>query len=81
MGRPSKFETHIKPHFDDIKKAFDRGVEEKEIAKNLGITISTWCDYKNKYSECAELLKRDDNTTSERLKRLDSSLLKIADVF
>ena len=78
MGRPSKFETHIKPHFDEIKKAFDRGVEEKEIAKNLGIAISTWCDYKNKYSEFAELLKRDDNATREILNRLDSSLLKIA---
>ena len=81
MGRPSKFETHIKPHFDEIKKAVDRGVEEKEIAKNLGIANSTWGDDKNKYSEFAELLKRDDNATREILNRLDSSLLKIAEGF
>jgi hypothetical protein len=78
MGRPSKYETHVKPHFEAIKKAFDRGVEEKEIAKSIGISLSSWCDYKNRYSEFAQLLKRDDEKTKEILERLDSALLKSA---
>lgn len=81
MGRPNKYESHVKPHFKEIKEAFDRGVEEKEIAKSLGISVSTWCDYKNKYSEFAELLKRDQDKTKEILQRLDSALLRIAEGF
>lgn len=81
MGRPTKYETHVKPHFKEIKAAFDRGVDEKEIAKSLGIAVSTWCEYKNRYSEFAELLKRDDDKVKEILQRLDSALLKAAEGF
>ena len=81
MGRPNKYETHVKPHFKEIKAAFDKGVDEKEIAKSIGISISAWCDYKNKYSEFAELLKRDEEKTKEILEQLDSALLKSATGF
>lgn len=81
MSRPSKYETHVKPHFKEIKEAFDRGVEEKEIAKSIGISVSTWCEYKTRYSEFAELLKRDDDATKKILERLDSALLKSAEGF
>lgn len=77
-GRKSKYETHIKPHFAEIKAAHDRGVDEKEIAKSLGVGTSAWCEYKKKYTEFAELLKRDDDKVKEILDKLDSALIKSA---
>lgn len=76
MARPNKYESHIKPYFDDIKDAIERGVEENQIAKSLGVSVSSWCEYKNRYSEFAELFKKKD--VSDILKRLDGALLKIA---
>lgn len=80
-GRPNKYETHIKPHLEDIREAFKRGVDEKDIAESVGVSISSWCDYKNKYSEFAEVLKRDTEDTKAILKRLDNALLKSAEGF
>lgn len=79
MARPSKYETYVKPHLDEIKAAYARGVDEKEIAASLGVSVSAWCDYKNKYSELAEVLKRDENETAAILQRLDNALLRCAE--
>lgn len=79
VGRKSKYETHIKPHLQEIKEAYKRGVDEKDIAENLGVSVSTWCEYKNKYSEFAEVLKRDEQDIKAILQRLDNALLKSAE--
>ena len=76
MARPNKYESHVKPYLDDIKKALERGVEENAIAKQLGVSVSSWCEYKNKFSEFAEVFKKKD--VSGILERLDGALLKIA---
>ena len=76
MARPNKYESHIKPYLNDIKDAIERGVEENQIAKQLGVSVSSWCEYKNRYSEFAELFKKKD--VSDILKRLDGALMKIA---
>lgn len=76
MARPNKYESHIKPYFDDIKDALERGVEEKQIAKGCGVSVSAWCDYKNKYSEFNELFKKKD--TTKILKQLDGALMRSA---
>ena len=78
-GRKNKYDTHVKPYFDDIKKALERGVEEKKIADGLGVSSSSWCEYKNKYSEFAELFKKVD--VSNILERLESALMKSAEGF
>ena len=80
-GRPNKYETHVRPHLAEIKAAYARGVEEKEIAKSLGVSITSWCEYKNRYTEFAEALKRDEKDTAAILERLDSALLKCAEGF
>lgn len=59
-GRPSKYETHIKPYLEQIKKWGEQGATEKQIAKQLGIAYSTFCDYKNKYSELSDTIKGKD---------------------
>lgn len=80
-GRPSKYETHIKPHLQEIREAYKKGVDEKDIADSLDVSISSWCEYKNKYSEFAEVLKRDTADTKAILQRLDNALLKSAEGF
>lgn len=59
-GRPSKYETHIKPHLEHIKKWAEQGATERQIAKQLGVAYSSFCLYKNKYSELSDLLKQKD---------------------
>ena len=81
MGRPSKYETHIKPYFNEIAEAYGRGVDEQDIAKSLGVSISAWCEYKNKFSEFKEVLKRSEDETKDILKQLDNALLKSATGF
>ena len=76
MARPSKYESHIKPYLKEIKEALERGVEENAIAKQLGVSVSSWCEYKNKFSEFAEVFKKKD--VSGILAQLDGALMKIA---
>lgn len=57
-GRPSKYDTEVKPRFDEIIEWLQAGATDKEIAENLGINKSTICDYKNKYPEFREIYKK-----------------------
>lgn len=78
-GRKNKYETHIKPYLSEIKEALERGVEENKIAESCGVSISSWCEYKNKYLEFAELFKKKD--VSKILAELDGALMKAAKGF
>ena len=81
MARPSKYQTHVEPYFGEIKEALEKGVDDKEIAKNLGVSISSWCEYKHKFPAFSELFKNTDR--SELIKNLESALImyKIANKF
>ena len=56
-GRPSKYETNIKPNLDKIE-GFARTMTDKEMAKYFDVALSCWMDYKNKYSEFANAIKK-----------------------
>jgi hypothetical protein len=58
MARKSKYESHVKPRFDEIKKWRADGLTEKQIYKKLGVAESTGCLYKDKHSEFSDLLKK-----------------------
>lgn len=75
-GRPSKYETHIKPYFDQIKKWLEQGATERQIAEQLGVAYSTYNDYKTKYSEFAELTK--GNSRVQLVEELRGALVKRA---
>ncbi len=79
MSRPSKYETHIKPYFDKIKEALEKGIYETEIAKTLGVSNSSWFEYKTKYSEFADIFKNADR--SQLLNDLENALIKKAKGF
>lgn len=52
------YDSHIKPHFDDIKKWLEEGATEQQIYENLGVSKTTFYKYKEEKSEFAELLKK-----------------------
>lgn len=56
-GRKSKYETHVKARFDEIREWAGIGATDKEICASLGIAESTYFDYKAKHREFSELLK------------------------
>lgn len=75
-GRPSKYESHIKPHLAQIKKWAEQGATERQIAKQLGVAYSSFCLYKNKYPELSDLLKAKD--MKPLVEELRSALVKKA---
>lgn len=76
-GRPNKYETYVKPNLKEIEKMCET-MTEKQIAESLGVSYSSWCEYKNKYSELSEIIKKGrQNLVSE----LFSTMIKRAKGF
>lgn len=57
-GRKGKYQTHVRPRFDEIREWASIGATDKEIAASLGIAESTYFDYKAKHKEFSELIKK-----------------------
>lgn len=77
-GRKSKYETNVKPRFDEIKQWAENGMSEKDIAGNLGVHYSTFIEYKSKFPELNELLKKSRKNPVEEIK---AAMLKRAKGF
>lgn len=58
MARPSKYETHVAPRLKEVEDWLRNGAAETDIARNLGIAVSTLCEYKKEFSEFSEVLKK-----------------------
>lgn len=67
-GRPSKYETDVKPRFEEIKEWLQLGATDKEIAENLGIHKGVLCKYKTQYKELNELIKNGRKKPVEAIK-------------
>lgn len=78
MARPNRFDTDVKPRFDEIAEWVKGGATDNEVAENLGINKSTLCDYKNKHPELTELLK---NARRKPVKAIKAALFKRATGF
>lgn len=57
-GRKSKYDTEIKPHLNDIRKAVKNGATVTEIAAALGVAESTLYKYKNEKAELSAAFAR-----------------------
>ncbi|EAC8106252.1 hypothetical protein OLL18_001059 [Listeria monocytogenes] len=57
-GRKSKYESHVRPYLADIVKWVKMGEPQYIICKKLGINKATFCEYKNKYPELNEAIKK-----------------------
>ncbi|WP_458397839.1 transposase [Anaerotignum sp.] len=77
-GRPSKYETHVKARFAEIKEWLQSGATDAEIAENLGIHKSVFCKYKSQYKELNELCK---NGRRKAVQAIKAALFKRATGF
>lgn len=77
-GRPSKYETCVKPYIENIKSWKKSGASNEQICEVLEIGTSAFYDYKNKYSEFAEAFEISNKFTDLEL---SSALYKAATGF
>ena len=67
-GRPSKYESNVKPRFAEIKEWLKNGATDKEIAANLGVNAKVFCRYKAENSDLNELIKNGRQTAVQEIK-------------
>ena len=67
MGRKNKYETHVKPHLQEITKWYE-SLTEAQIAKKLGISVASFENYKLKYPELVASLQSGKEILIEELK-------------
>lgn len=56
-GRPNKYKTHVEPYLDKVKE-MALVMNEEQIAKTLNVGTTTFYEYKKKYPELREALKK-----------------------
>lgn len=66
-GRPELYPAIVEPNFDMIFEAISQGYTEKSIYEKLGVNRQSWIDYKSKYPEFAEIIKRARSAAGELL--------------
>ena len=52
-----KYESHVLPRLEFVKSAARMGNSEEEIAKQLGVSYSTFREYKKKHPELQNALR------------------------
>lgn len=67
MGRKSRYETHVEPYLGDIRKWYQI-LNEGEIARKLGIGITSFEKYKREHPELREALREGRFELVEDLK-------------
>lgn len=75
MGRKGKYYTNVKPNLELVKAMCRDGATDEEIYTRLGITSSTFYEYKKKYSEFSETLKESKELIDIKV---ENALLKRA---
>lgn len=66
-GRKSKYFTHVEPNLDRIVKLRRQGYHEDQIAKTLGVGVSTFTRYKSDYEALRGALKKGKEVLIEDL--------------
>lgn len=74
-GRRSKYHTHVEPRLIEVEGWARDGLIDEQIAKNLGVAVSTFHSYKNKFPELRESLKRGKEVVD---REVENALLKRA---
>lgn len=74
MGRRSKW-PEVESRFAEIEIWLREGLFEEQICKKLGIGVTTWETYKNKFPQLLELLKKGRNAQNIEV---ENSLFKAA---
>lgn len=66
-GRKSKYYSHVEPRLDEIKFWYMNGCIDEDVAKNLGIAVSTLYEYKNKFPEFSEACALNKEVANARV--------------
>ena len=74
-GAKGKYETHVKPFFEQIEKMLNDGASEKQVADALGVSYPSFNNYKRDYAELRELCNKPRTRLIEDLR---SALVKRA---
>jgi len=75
-GAPPKYEKWLTEEgLAKIKTWCDKGLTNKKIAKNMGITAATLCEWQKNFIELSELLK---NRTEDMIDETENALYKSA---
>lgn len=67
-NKPNKYETLVKPRLKEIEEWRRIGWKEDEIAKELGISRSTFARYKQLYPELSDTIKSENAALVEDLR-------------
>lgn len=57
-GRKGKYDTYVKPRFEQIEKWLNGGASEKQVAEALGISYAAFNNYKRDYRELREICEK-----------------------
>lgn len=68
-GRKNKYDTHVKPRFDDIVKWCEEGYTEEQICKQLGVSVSAFAVYKNENLELVEVLSKGKAVADDKVEQ------------
>lgn len=66
-GRKSRYHSHIQPHLELIAAWCRDGATEKDICEKLGVSVSAFSEYKNRYPELLEALKINKEIADQRV--------------
>lgn len=75
MARKSKYEEYVQDKLESIQGWARDGLSLQEIADNLGISLSSLCNYKNQHEELNDALKKG---VDESLYTVENALFKAA---
>lgn len=75
VGRRSKYHTHVEPRLIEIEGWARDGLIDEDIAKKLGVAVSTFHNYKNQFPELMESLKKGKEVVD---REVENALLKRA---
>ena len=64
----SKYETHVKSRFKEIKDWCQNGATDKEIIELLHISKDTFYKYLNKYADFSDLIKENRKIPIQEIK-------------
>lgn len=65
----------VRPRLDEIESWLRKGLDQKQIFKNLGVSKTSWETYKHKYPELSELIKKG---TQSQVEEVENALYKNA---
>ncbi|KGT40028.1 hypothetical protein P421_00095 [Heyndrickxia coagulans P38] len=66
-GRKNKYYTHVQPRLEEIAYWCRDGLTEEEICKRLGVSLTSFAEYKKQFPELTDTLKTNREIADYRV--------------